>query len=854
MLLCRSRWFAVCTAAVTPIVSPYCTAATGPTPAATAAEAPLPVDTDTTAGGLDQVVVTGTPEAIRQFDAAFAVSTLSQQQIELYAPLSSVDLFGKLPGFGAEPSGGEVGNNVNVRGLPSSNFRFVAVVEDGLPFFQESQEPFLNADELVRLDLMTERVEAVRGGTSSIFVSNAPGATINLLTRVGSDRLEGAFRLTTGDFGLYRLDGMWSGPVGGDLLLAVGGYYRVDDGPRPTGFTADQGGQLRINLSRRFDDGLLTVYAKRLDDRTVFYLPIPLADPRNPAASLSNLLDPLTGTLTSSDFRHVSMRTLNGTSSGTAVNEDLGDGVHPRINTFGANFDYRIAGDWRLSERLRYSYGTVKFNALFSLNPPQSADGFLTSELPVAQAGFGPQVSTLEYALANVRGSDGSRIPFDPASTDGLIVQGGWWSVDNRFTDFIDELRFSKSISGSRAGSHELSAGVYFSHYSLSQRRYFSTLLLQMSNQPRALDVLALNSGGGVVGSVTEDGFLNYINNSDLGGDVTGQLWALYATDSWKIGEQLTLDAGVREQWTRQYGYALGYTTQSLLVPGTLADQVVGGPSGAIAQRWEQFSATAWTLAVNYELFKDLGVFARYTASFRTPNLSDIYTGATQAPVVVSKVREVELGTKLRGPGVAAFATVFWNRFDPLSDSLYVLQPNGTIGSSSFISQTRAYGIELEAQWYPGRLFELLGNLTLQKPTFENLTPLGGGPPITGIEGNQVERIATVLGSLTPVLNLDLLGYSAKLYLTVSHVGRRFVDSTNKTSLPAYTNLDAGAIWEIGHGLRLQLIGSNLTNTIGLTEGNPRVDTLGGQGTSTATYARPNFGRLFRASLTYSWR
>ena len=60
----------------------------------------MPVDTDTTTVGLDQVVVTGTPEAIRQFDAAFAVSTSSQQQIELYAPLSSVDLFGKLPGFG----------------------------------------------------------------------------------------------------------------------------------------------------------------------------------------------------------------------------------------------------------------------------------------------------------------------------------------------------------------------------------------------------------------------------------------------------------------------------------------------------------------------------------------------------------------------------------------------------------------------------------------------------------------------------------------------------------------------------------------------------------------------------------
>src|SRR6202045_4259879 len=173
---------------------------------------------------LDEVVVTGTSRERPRFDAAYAVSTLSAQQIDVYAPLSSVDLFAKLPGFGAESSGGETGNNVNVRGLPSSNFRFVAVVEDGLPIFQEQQEPFLNADELVRLDLMTERVEAVRGGTSSIFESNAPGATINVITRVGSADPQGAVRLTTGDFGLYRLDGEWSGLVANDLLVAVGGY------------------------------------------------------------------------------------------------------------------------------------------------------------------------------------------------------------------------------------------------------------------------------------------------------------------------------------------------------------------------------------------------------------------------------------------------------------------------------------------------------------------------------------------------------------------------------------------------------------------------------------------------------
>lgn len=841
---CRSRWIGLCAAALMPILTPN---------RAEAADHAQATDAATTPTGMDEVIVTGAPEATRRFDAAFAVSTLTQQQIELYAPLSSVDLFGKLPGFGAEPSGGEVGNNINVRGLPSSNFRFVAVVEDGLPVFQEAQEAFLNADELMRLDPMTERVEAVRGGTSSIFESNAPGATINLITRTGTDRPEGKLSLTAGDFGLYRLDGVWSGPLTDNLLLAVGGYYRVDNGPRPTGFTADQGGQLRVNITRRFDGGQLTVYAKRLDDRTVFYLPIPLADPRNPSMSLSNLIDPLSGTLTSNDFRHVNMRTLNGTPNGTTVTEDLGDGVYPRINTFGANFDWQIPGDWRLSNKARYAYGTVKFNALFSLTPPQSASDLLASELPLAQAGLGSQVSSLEYVLANPRGDNGSRIPFDSASTDGLIVQGGWWSVDNRIKDFINDLRLSKSLSGFLTGTHELSAGLYFSHYSLQQRRYFSTLLLQMRNNPRALDILALNSAGNVVGSVTEDGFLNYINNTDPGGDVTGQLWALYATNNWKIGERLTLDAGIRRQWTRQYGFALGYATQNLQLPGILADQAVGGPSGTIDRRWEQFSATAWTFGTNYELSNDFGLFARYTSSFRTPSLSDIYTGATQAPVIVSKVREAELGAKLRGLGFSAFATLFWNRFDPLSESAYVRRPDGTIGSLAFIGQTRTYGIELEAQWRPTGLFELSGNLTLQKPTFQNLTLVGTGQPLNGVEGNQVDRMAQVLGSLTPILNLHALGYSARIYVTVYHQGRRFVDSTNDTVLPAYTTLDAGAIWDAGHGLRLQLIGTNLTNTTGLTEGNPRVDLIGGQGTSKAIYARPIFGRLFRATLTYSW-
>ena len=50
-----------------------------------------------------------------------------------------------------------------------------------------------------------------------------------------------------------------------------------------------------------------------------------------------------------------------------------------------------------------------------------------------------------------------------------------------------------------------------------------------------------------------------------------------------------------------------------------------------------------------------------------------------------------------------------------------------------------------------------------------------------------------------------------------------------------------------------QVVGDNLTNAKGLTEGNPRTDQLAGQGATDAIYGRPLFGRNFRLILSRSW-
>jgi outer membrane receptor protein involved in Fe transport len=802
---------------------------------------------------METVVITGTARPRRQFDAAFANSTMSEQQIEIFAPLSTVDLFGRLAGFGSEPSGGEGGNNINVRGLPISNFLFVPILQDGLPVFQESQEDFLNADEMARIDLMTDRVEAVRGGTSPIYTSNAPGGTINIISKKGTKEPQGSVRLTWGDYGLARFDGQWSGPITNDLLVSMGGFYRTDDGLRPPGFTADRGGQFRINVTKLIPDGEITVYANRLDDRTIFYLPIPLADPRNPLVSLSNLIDPSEGTLTSSDFQHARLRTLNGTPGGATVDEDLSEGIHSKITMVGGSIDRKFGDGWTLSDKVRYTDGSVKFNSLFSLTPPDDAATFLANQLSRAQAGFGPSVSRLTYVLANSRSANGGRIPFDPATTQGLVTQGGWWSVDSRFTNFMNDFRLTKSWSGIGQGSHETTGGLYFSDYTFRQSRLFNTILLETRNRPRALDILALDAAGNTIGSVTENGFLDYGDNSDVGGKVDGRLWALYAADEWKLTDRITFDAGIRHQRTRNRGYALIRTTQDLGNPQTLADDNVGGPSGAADNRSEYIRATAWTLGVNYDFSNQLGAFARFTSSFRTPTLEDIYTGSTQTPAVNSRVKEIEIGTKHRYGNFSAYATAFWNRFNPLVASAILRDASGNTVSTRFSSDTENYGIELEGNWRPNAMFEVFGNMTLQNPRYQNLSVLGTGQPIPGVEGNQVRRISKVLASVTPIMNFTAYGYRSKAYATIWHQGEKFVDSNNTTRLPGYTTLDAGLIVDLNQNLRFQLMGSNLTNKIGLTEGNPRTDPIAGQGTSTAIYARPIFGRTIRMSLTYSW-
>lgn len=236
---------------------------------------------------LDAVVVSGSFNPASKLESSTAITTFSVQQISTQAPRGTAELLKTAPGFQVMSNSGETGADVTVRGLPvaeQSSFRYVSLREDGLPVFEPSNLLFAFPDAMARLDETVERVEAVRGGSAAVFGSSTPGGIVNLISKTGGQALGGTIRANTATQGMGRLDLNVGGPLAGGWRFNAGGYFRHDRGARDPGFTANEGGQFRVNATREFANGYARIYAKYLNERDVWYLGIPIQNLKNPEA------------------------------------------------------------------------------------------------------------------------------------------------------------------------------------------------------------------------------------------------------------------------------------------------------------------------------------------------------------------------------------------------------------------------------------------------------------------------------------------------------------------------------------------------------------------------------------------
>ncbi|ALS96717.1 hypothetical protein ADT26_06400 [Xanthomonas oryzae] len=146
----------------------------------------------------------------------------------------------------------------------------------------------------------------------------------------------------------------------------------------------DRGGQLRGTLTFLLGDAVLDVDAKLLNDRTAFYNPIPLSDPRAPNRSLADLIDPLDGTLLSDDLCHTSIPTYVGDRPERRT-LDLADGIHNDVKQLGTHLEWERGNGITLDNRMCFVDAQVDYTALFSCSAPADAASYLATQSARAQ-------------------------------------------------------------------------------------------------------------------------------------------------------------------------------------------------------------------------------------------------------------------------------------------------------------------------------------------------------------------------------------------------------------------------------------------------------------------------------------
>jgi outer membrane receptor protein involved in Fe transport len=768
---------------------------------------------------LSEVVVTGTQNPKTKLESSIAITTLDAKGIEEKAPRNTADLLKAIPGFYVESSGGEGGNNLFARGIPADgSFRYVSMQEDGMPIFASPEMMFLNIDLLMRVDNSISRMEGVRGGSGAIYASNASGGIINFITKTGGPVFQGSAKFGVSDYGMYRTDLEFGGPISDNLRYHIGGFYRSDDGIRDPGFKANDGGQIRANLIYLMDNGHVRINTKFMNEKNIFYLPIPLQglDEELPG------FDANYGTMTSMDFNYLNVRKPMGRG---VQEETLDKGMHPIYFSFGGELLLDLGKDWILKDNFKKSIIDHQFNAIFSLNDPLTAEQYATN------AGITNPV----WSFARGSGAGDPIGDISSLNGNGLVTEVGWWAVTMPINDFINDLRISKYLKTGTLG-HNFTVGYFFSYDNQRATWWWHNVLSEIKSQPRALNLQDGDTGM----FFTDAGYSRY-GSTYLNYQLTNSVNAIYANDEINIG-QLTLDLGIRWEKGDIFGWTENTEEYDMGDPTTTADDNVVFGNGTYEPWSFDYDEFAYSIGANYAFNPNVAIFGRGSNGYRAPDDNNLVFDNAADPRV-EDISQFELGAKYSSPSFAFFVTGFYSLLNDFPFSDEVIGPGGSIINQTRFATSYTPGVEFEVIYkYRGLLLNLAG--TYQNPTYRDYKYTFNGEPYD-FDGNQVRRIPKLYGTFTAsyVYKGFYIGVAAQ------HFGERFTDDANSPDavLPAFTQLNAGVAYTWDY-VTFSIDGTNLANTIGLTEGNPRTESVVA-GAKAFRMARPIMGRSFVFSV-----
>ncbi|WP_430390483.1 TonB-dependent receptor [Dyella sp. 20L07] len=768
---------------------------------------------DKTVQSLDQVVVTGNSTAggIRKIDASYSITTATLEQIKELNPVSVADLLKVSPGVYPESSGGQTGANIEVAGFPSdSGAPFVSLQLNGSPLFPKWD---YFTDAMVRLDDTIDRLEAVQGGTSVLYGNGQPGLIANFILREGSSTPSGDIGVTVGSEGMTRIDGFYGFPIGKDSgwYGSIGGFWRKSDGVRDPQFAADKGGQLTATLSHDLEHGSVMFFARTLKDKNQWVTDTPILNPSAGNFSAYPGFNPLTGTFGSNADRRQFLQLdpcFTAGCSPTGQNIDMANGQGGNVRMLGANLDLDFDNGWSLSDKLLFVGGNMDTTAFYSTGDnPQTLGSFISDQT----AAFGlPSNLAVKATYTNGQAAD---------LNQNISVQNPEY-IHKKISSVSNEFRLSKELFE----GNTLTFGNYTAVYSMHHIEEDGlNMLLQAKSNPNPIVV---NLSDGVNNYALTDNQGLFWNTQPQSWMAFNEAWhatttAFYLADVWNVGKW-RLDGGIRIHHDDIGGWFQNTSSGDLDAnPYTLynnyAEYLVNSKIHPSSSR----SAPSWTLGANYTFTDHMSAYARVNDGVFLPGFDDV-VNLDHPPI--EKIHNMEVGFKYQAPWIFADVVAYRRLFHgiPYSIDLPTGQVNLVYGSvtkglnaSVTVKPFENFSLALSGNYMDGHYSDYSGCVPYQAQDGTNRCD--------SISGMQLDRQPKVQYRLTPGYMIPTSWGSVKFWLTYEYVGDRYGDQLEQQPLGHYYDISAGAMANIGKNWVVTLRGTNLTNEIGITEGNARL-------------------------------
>ncbi|HLO74049.1 MAG TPA: TonB-dependent receptor [Flavobacterium sp.] len=767
---------------------------------------------------LNEVVVTGVVNPKTKLKSSVSITTVNAKQIEQSAPRSTAEIFRTIPGIRSESSGGEGNSNISVRGVPisSGGSKYLQIQEDGLPVLLYGDISFGTADIFTRFDRNVAKIEAIRGGSASTLSSNSPGGIINFISKTG--KTDGGSMATS--FGLdyndFRTDVEYGSRIGEGLYFHVGGFYRAGEGVRSPGFTANNGGQFKFNVTKEFENGSVTIYTKFLNDRAAAYMPMPIkvtGTNSNPNWDSVSGYDATTGALQSV---YLSQNVGLG-PDGELRRGKVADGMHPVSKTIGASINFDLLNGWKLSNNGRFSFNNGQFIAPFPAEVASAAS--------IANS-FGAG-STLSYA------NDGA--PFNTAN--GLVARIHMFDVQlNNFNNFMNDFRITKKYD--KVG---ITAGYFKSIQNISMSWLWNSYLQEVSdNNPRLINVTDASGNLLSQNGLYAYGVPYWGNCCTRNYDTQYNVSAPYANVTLDATDKLSLEGGIRYDKGQVDGSFSGavQTVYDINNDGDIStpESSVSAVDTANATAVDyDYGYVSYTLGANYLLNEQQSFFVRYSKGASAKADRILFSGLNYLDGdkinSLDYLAQAEFGYKRKFSKGYLYATLF---------SSATTEEGGFEASSNSIidNDYKSYGLELESSYDVNEDLNFRGGFTYTKAEITS----GAN------DGNQPRRQPKLMYNFIPTYKFS----QSNNTLGLSFIGqtKAYAQDNNELVMNGFVIVNGFVEFGLTKGLSLNVAGNNLLDTLAITESEEGSIT---ENTTNIVRARPLPGRSISMTLSYKF-